>query len=85
MIEEELNRKLLRPSERMIYTINLDEKFLLKSNKSTQASYYSSMLSNGVLNINEVRKELGYNEIEGGDKHIIAYTDIQQNTINNEN
>ena len=33
--------------------------------------------------INEVRKELGLSNIDGGDKHIIAYTDIKQNTINN--
>ena len=31
--------------------------------------------------INEARNQLGYSEIEGGDSHIIAYTDINQNTI----
>ena len=41
------------------------------------------MINSGVLSINEVRKELGYNGIgEDGDKNIIPYTDIATNTIN---
>lgn len=81
MIEQEFTRKLVLPSEQGI-EINLDETALLKTDKTAQASYYGSLLEKGVLSINEVRKELGYNEIEGGDKHIIAYTKIEDNTIN---
>lgn len=81
MIEEEFTRKLVKPSEVGI-TINLDEAALLKTDKTAQANYYGSLLDKGVLSINEVRKELGYCDIEGGDKHIIAYTKIEDNTIN---
>ena len=81
MIEEEFTRKLLKPSENNL-TITLDETALLKTDKTALASYYSTLLDKGILCINEVRKELGYSVINGGDKHLIAYTDIKQNTIN---
>lgn len=80
MIEEEFTSKLLKPSED--YKVNLDETAILKTNKQAVASYYSTLLQSGVLCVNEVRKELGYNEIEGGDKHLIAYTKIEDNTLN---
>lgn len=82
LIEEEFNRKLLKPSEFNL-KIELDTTALIKSDKTATASYYSTLLDKGVMCINEVRKELGYNKIDGGDTHLIAYTDIAQNTINN--
>lgn len=83
MVEEEFNRKLLKPSEADLF-IDLDETALLKSDKNALASYYGSLIDRGILCINEVRKELGYAPIDGGDRHIIAFTDISQNTINKE-
>ena len=83
MVEEEFNRKLLKPSEADLF-IDLDETALLKSDKNALASYYGSLIDRGILCINEVRKELGYAPIDGGDRHIIAFTDINQNTINKE-
>jgi HK97 family phage portal protein len=80
MCEEEFTRKLLKPSESNL-SIDFDETALLKTDKTALASYYGSLLDKGVLSINEVRKELGYNNIEGGDKHIIAYSKIEDNTI----
>lgn len=82
MVEQELTAKLFKPSERGL-RINLDETAILRTDKTALASYYKTLLDTGVVCINECRKELGYNEIEGGDKHIIAYTDINQNTISN--
>lgn len=81
MLEEEFNRKLLKPSE-FNYKIELDTTALIKTDKTATASYYSTLLDKGVMCINEVRKELGYNKIENGDVHLIAYTDVAQNTIN---
>ncbi|MGM9799547.1 MAG: phage portal protein [Muribaculaceae bacterium] len=82
MIEEEFNRKLIKPlSEHSLY-IEFDTTNFIRYNDTEIASYYASLLDKGILCINEVRKELGYNPIEGGDKHIMAYTDIEQNTIN---
>ncbi len=81
LCEEEFTRKLFKPSESNL-KINFDETALLKTDKQALANYYGAMLEKGVMCINEVRKELGYNPIEGGDKHLIAYTDINQNQIN---
>lgn len=83
MVEQEFTRKLLKPSESNL-TINLDENVLLRTDKTVLASYYTQLLNTGVMCVNEVRKELGLSAIDGGDKHIIAYTDIKQNTINND-
>lgn len=84
MIEEEFTNKLLNESERN-FVINFDETFILKTDKSATANYYQTLLNCGVLCPNEVRVELGYSEVEGLDKHIIAYTDISQNTIDDKN
>lgn len=79
MIEDEFTRKLTRPHDGL--QIELDENAILRVDKTATANYYGSLLQNGVLCINEVRQQLGYKPIEGGDKHIIAFTDIEQNTI----
>lgn len=82
MIEEEFSRKLFKPSESNL-RISLDETAILRTDKTALANYYGTLLDKGILCINEVRKELGYSEIEGGDKHIVPYTDINMNTLNN--
>lgn len=84
MIEEEFTRKLLNDSESNLI-VNFDETFILKTDKTATANYYKTLLSCGVLCANEVRTELGYSEVEGLDKHLIAYTDISQNTIDDKN
>ena len=81
MIEQEFNRKLLKPSESNL-SINFDETVLLRTNKKEEAEYYSLLLDKGILCINEVREKMNLSPINGGDKHLIAYTDIKQNTIN---
>lgn len=80
MIEEEFTKKLFSNSESNL-EINLDETVVLRTDKTAQANYYSTLLDKGILSINEVRKELGYSEIEGGDKHTISYTKIEDNII----
>lgn len=84
LVEEEFTRKLFKPSERNL-VIDLDETALLKTDKSALAGYYGTLIDKGILCCNEVRKELGYSPIEGGDKHMIAYTKIEDNIINSNN
>lgn len=84
MIEHEFSRKMFSPQSQGKYKIDVDENSMLRMSKSTQSQYFSSLLQNGCLSINEVRNELGYESIgEQGDKHIIPFTDINMNTINN--
>ena len=81
MVEEEFTSKLFKPSEEG-YRINLDETAILRTDKTALATYYKTLLETGVYCCNEVRRELGLNPIEGGDKHLIAYTKINDNIIN---
>nr|DAR04051.1 MAG TPA: portal protein [Caudoviricetes sp.] len=84
MIEHEFSRKMFSPQSQGRYKIDVDENSMLRMSKSSQAAFFSSMIERGILSINEARLELGYESIgQEGDKHIIAYTDIEQNTINN--
>lgn len=83
MIESECNRKLLKPSESSL-SIILETNDLMRIDKQAQANYYKSMVDSGILSRNEIRKELGYNGFEGGDKITIAYSDAAQNTVNDD-
>lgn len=78
MFEEELNRKLCHRSN---VRIDFDETFLVKSDKSVQANYLNTLVGGGIISVNEARASLGLNPIDGGDKLIIPYTDLSQNTI----
>lgn len=83
MIENEFNNKLFKPSERGKYITDFDFQAILETDKKTQSEYYNSMLSNGVMSINEVRKEIGLPAItseEGGDAHFIQ---ISYGTVKN--
>lgn len=80
-IECEFNKKLVLPTEKDII-INIDEKALLKTNKTALASYIRTLKDSGVITTNECRRMLGLTEVDNGDKLTIAYSDIQQNTIN---
>lgn len=81
MMEDELNRKLVAQDN--IY-INLDETAILRTDKQQLATYYNTLLNSGVLSINEVRKELGYNEVEGLDEHHIPYNSSAQSALGND-
>ena len=85
LIESEFNRKLLTAKD-VNYYIDLDQNYLLKSDKQSTATYLQTLTSAGIMSLNEARGVLNLQPIEGGggDKHVIAYTDIAQNTINGE-
>lgn len=80
MVEFEFSRKLLNADEENLKII-LDTNSVLRTSKKEQAAYFSELVKNGCITVNEVRSELGYSQIEGGDKLIQAFTDISQNTI----
>lgn len=84
MMEQEFTRKLLRPSE-INLSINIDETTILLTDKLSLANYYKTMISSGILSINEVRNDLELGDIDGGDEHYLPYTDLSQNTVGNTN
>lgn len=81
LMQEEFTRKLIKPSEKGLY-IDFDENAILKSDKSSQATYLSTLVSNGIMTPNEARQQLGLNAMEGCDDLVIPYTDLSQNKIN---
>lgn len=44
---------------------------LLRANASDRAEFYSKMLNNGVMSINEVRSKEDLNPVDGGDIHLV--------------
>ena len=80
LIENELKRKLVKPSEKNLY-IDLGAGFILKSDKTSQANYLNTLKQAGIITTNEAREQLGLNPVEGGDKLMVAYSDVNQNTV----
>lgn len=68
-IEEELTRKLLRREERTEYVIEHLVDALLRADYKTRTEGYSRGLTDGWMNVNEVRAMENLNPIPGGDKY----------------
>lgn len=85
LIEEEFNKKLIKPSERGKIMIDFDEDKIMFSDKSSTANYYATLVKNGLISINEARIAMGYVEKEGCDDLIIPYTNINDNKVDTDN
>ena len=73
------------PDDKAYYYIDIIEEDIIKQDKSAQAAYLNTLVQSGIITRNEARQKLGYTPIAGGDELIVAYTDISQNTISNDN
>lgn len=71
MIEEEFNRKLFRPSEVGKKGVHFNFSRAMQTNRKDQAEYFRTLLTNGILSLNEVRGEMGLERLDGpeGDAH----------------
>lgn len=83
LIENEFTRKLILPSESSLF-IDLDDNFILRSDKTSQANYLSTLKNAGIITINEARHQLGLNPMEGCDVLMVNFTNIDSNIINDE-
>ena len=81
LIEAEMTKKLVSNSKDYI---DFDETALLRTDLSSTANYYTSLVQNGIMTVNETRIKLGLEPVEGGDSLHIAYSDLEQNTIGNQ-
>jgi HK97 family phage portal protein len=70
-IEKELNYKLFVDNQRYTTHIKFDTSSFIQVDKKTNSEYYSKLLNCGALNINEIRNELGYKDVENGDTNYI--------------
>lgn len=84
MMEEELNSKLIMPSKKGYEILDIDEVAILAVNKEKQAQYLTSLVTKGIMTTNEARQTLGLPPVEGGDKLVIAYSNVLQNAISGE-
>lgn len=66
-IEQTMQRKLLSPSERDIYSAKFSVEGLLRSDSQSRAGFYASMLQNGVMTRNEVRALENLPAVDGAD------------------
>lgn len=75
-IEQEIDRKLIQLRERPeVYSkFNLND--LFRGDMQARADFYTKMLQNGVLNINEVREKEDLNPTEGGDVHLVQVNQL---------
>jgi HK97 family phage portal protein len=77
-IELEVERKLLR--KKMQCRFNVDA--LLRADSASRAAFYSSLLSSGVLSINECRAKEGLSPVDGGDNLHIQMNQLPLSSMN---
>ena len=81
LMEDEFNLKLFKPSEVGRFKVDFDYTVMVQTDKKTEAEYYTKLLTNGVVTINDVRSKLGFepSEEEGSNKHWmqISYATIE--------
>lgn len=81
-LEQELNKKLILPSDQAKYYIDICEEDIIKTDKSAQVTYLSTLVDKGIISRNEARKQLGFGPVDGGDELTVSYSDPSQNNIN---
>lgn len=71
MIQEEMNRKLVKPSEVGRIGVSFNFNRAIQTNRRDTAEFYRTLITNGIMSINEVRGEMGLEKIDGteGDAH----------------
>jgi HK97 family phage portal protein len=71
-IEQELCLKLLSEKETQNIEIRFNISSLLRADAKTRGEYFSALIRDGVVSINEAREKLeNLNPVEGGDEHFI--------------
>ena len=85
LIENEFNRKLLKPSEKSKLYIDFDENHIMFADKSSTSNYYATLVKNGIITPNEARHNLGLNPMPNCDELIMPYTNINDNKVADSN
>jgi HK97 family phage portal protein len=87
-LENEFQRKLILPSERLGIELRFDLSNMLRADMNSQATFCSTLFGMGVVSANQIAKIFNLPKIKGvnGDEHFIS-TNLQQinNMIVNQN
>ena len=78
-IELEFERKIYKPSEKESIDVRFDTSRLLRADKQSLATYYSTLFNIGVVSPNEIRREIDLPSIEGGDNHFVQVNLMEVN------
>mgnify|MGYP000259229976 CR=1 FL=1 len=65
--EQSMAKKLLTPEQRRTYIIEFNFEGLLRADSKGRSEYYSTMVNNGMMTRNEIRKRENLPRVEGGD------------------
>ena len=82
-IELEFERKIYKPSEKDMIDVRFDTSRLLRADKQSLATYYSTLFNIGVVSPNEIRREIDLPYIEGGDNHFVQVNLMEVNKAAN--
>lgn len=80
--EQEFTRKVFAEDDEKIVDVD-ENSYLMRADRKTTAEYYSKMTTAGILSINDARRELGYSDVEDGDSHTVAYSDVSKANLAN--
>ena len=69
--EQAISRCLLTPAERKVYYAEFDTNALLRGDYASRTAGYATLLQNGVLSVNDVRRMENLNSVEDGDNRNI--------------
>lgn len=69
-VEQEFERKLLRPDEQGQYDIEFLYEGLLRGDSAARASFYTAMFNLGAMSSNDIRERENLNPREGGDTYL---------------
>ena len=75
-IEQELRRKMLTPGEKNRYEFRFSMLSLMRGDMGARANYYHTLLTDGVLSINEVRALEDRNAVPSGDIHLVQVNQL---------
>lgn len=83
MMSEELENKLFKRSEQGKFSIDFDFSYLYKTSKASEADYYRTLITNGIMTLSEARSRLGLPPVDGScaDTHFIQLSYANANDI----
>lgn len=70
-IEQELKRKLFRTDEQTTHRVRFDMSAFMRGDMDSLAEFLQKMVVSGIYSINDARKVLEKNPVEGGDTHFV--------------
>jgi HK97 family phage portal protein len=82
LIEDEFNRKLFKPSEVGKYYIDFDFTSIIGTDKKTEAEYYRTLVTNGLITISEARERLGFAPLDG-EQYNETYMQLSYGSVKN--